>query len=251
MSVFDKYAAYYDLLYQDKSYQEEVNYLDSLIKKYKCNSQRILDLGCGTGKHANQLAEKGYLVDGIDISETMIETAKNGNYKNCSFSTGDIRSFQNDKKYDVVTSLFHVICYQNSNSDLLNSFKTAAKHIVDGGLFIFDFWYGPAVLNDKPSVRIKRMANDNFNITRIAEPIIDYNKNVVKVNFEVIIENKATKQVETIKESHNMRYLFLPEIELLLEQAGMKLMNSLQWMSDCAVLNEDNWYGVVICQKDL
>ena len=67
MAVFYSYAQYYDLLYREKDYPGEVDYVDALIKKYAVNDARtILDLGCGTGGHAILLARKGYRVTGVD-----------------------------------------------------------------------------------------------------------------------------------------------------------------------------------------
>jgi len=49
----DIYSQYYDLLYQDKDYVGEVKYVDNLIAKFsEGKSKTILDMGCGTGKHA-------------------------------------------------------------------------------------------------------------------------------------------------------------------------------------------------------
>ena len=67
-NVFAKYSEYYDLIYTDKDYQKEVDYIDQLIQKYHPKAKTILDLGCGTGVHANLLAAKGYRVMGIDLS---------------------------------------------------------------------------------------------------------------------------------------------------------------------------------------
>ena len=66
--VFDEYAEYYDLLYKDKDYVAEANYIDGILQKYATGCQKILELGCGTGKHAELLSHKGYEITGIDMS---------------------------------------------------------------------------------------------------------------------------------------------------------------------------------------
>ena len=48
----DLYSKYYDLLYEDKNYFDEVEYIDFLIKKNCQSAKTLLDMGCGTGKHA-------------------------------------------------------------------------------------------------------------------------------------------------------------------------------------------------------
>jgi len=231
--VFDVYADYYDLLYSDKDYAGEAGYVHDLIKRFAPHSKSILELGSGTGRHAALLVERGYTVHGVERSEAMLARAMPLAAKNArlSFSTGDLRKVRLGQTFDVVISLFHVISYQTSNQDLRAAFATACEHLKAGGLFIFDCWYGPAVLTERPSVRVKRVANDEIEVTRLVEPSLCPNKNMVEVNYHVFIRNKHTDEVTEVRETHHMRYLFAPEIELLLEQAGCKVIVAQEWMS--------------------
>ena len=195
MSIFDAYAHYYDLLYQDKDYVAEAEYVSSHIRKQAPSAKHILELGCGTGAHAKHMARIGFSVHGVDLSDTMIGSAEARKTtlpaveaERLTFAIGDVRTVQTGAAYDAVISLFHVMCYQTTNADLEAAFKTAAKHLTSGGLFIFDFWYGPAVLTQKPEVRIKRLSDDHIKVTRIAEPVMHVNENVVDVNYTVLIE---------------------------------------------------------------
>ena len=235
MNVFQDYAKYYDLLYKDKNYEQEVNYIESLIKKYSKNSKSILELGCGTGKHALLLGQKGYEVCGVDISAKMVEQAKKrfeeykGLENKVSFHHGDMRSFKINKTFDTVVSLFHVMSYQTTNKDLLNSFLTASKHLEKDGVFIFDCWYGPAVLSDKPSDRIKKIEKDNFLLTRVANSKMNANDNIVDVNYKICIQDKKSGIENRFEEVHKMRYLFKPEIEMFLDKAGLSLIGCEEW----------------------
>ena len=247
--VFDSYAAYYDLLYRDKDYKLEVDYILKLLKKYKVNSGNILELGSGTGKHAMHLANFDFNVHGIDLSKSMVDIANSQNkLKNTSFEVGDVRTYRINKLFDAVISLFHVASYQSSNSDLKNMFLTAATHLNPGGILIFDFWYGPAVLTDLPSIRTKKMQDSNIDVLRIAEPEIRYNENIVDVNYKIEVTEKANNQTSVFSEKHSMRYLFLPELKKMLEDLNIEIMDSLTWMSDDE-LNLNSWQGVVVASK--
>ena len=119
------YSQYYDLFYSDKDYHGEAEYIDSLIKNSSKNTKAILDMGCGTGKHASLLCDKGYSVHGIDLSEDMLkiaETRRNDREEQLSFSHSNIQELDL-KKFDVVVSLFHVMSYQNSNEELIKHLK--------------------------------------------------------------------------------------------------------------------------------
>lgn len=252
MGVFADYARYYNLLYKDKDYQAEVNYIESLIKKYsKSNVKTILDIGCGTGNHDLLFAKKGYEICGIDISEEMINIAKSriNNLHNVKFYIGKSESFTLDKKFDVIISLFHVMSYQIKNESLYGSLKNAYERLKVDGLFIFDFWYGPAVLTDRPSIRLKELEDENLKIYRIAIPVMHPNENIVDVNFEVIIEDKMNNKLNKIKETHRVRYLFLPELEFMLKNVGFKILDVLEWMSLDKKPCFTSWNGVLVAQK--
>jgi len=237
MTMFGDYSAYYDLLYRDKDHDGEVSYIDSLIRKYGCGARTILDLGCGSGKHALLLAEKGYEITGVDRSDGMLSVARlrlaEGKPEATSprFLQGDIRTVRLGNAYDVVISLFHVFSYQAGNEDLRAALATVRTHLNPGGIFIFDCWYGPAVLSERPAVRIKRLEDEAVELTRIAEPVMHPNENLVAVNYQLYVRDKANNAVDVVRETHLMRYLFKPELELLTAEAGLALLDASEWLS--------------------
>jgi SAM-dependent methyltransferase len=247
MSVFGNYARYYDLLYRDKDYDAEVQFVHRLIKAYSPNARNLVNLGCGTGRHDILFAKEGYYIHGIDLSNEMLEKA-NERVSHLSaelasrlkFTQGDARSIRLGEPFDIVLSLFHVISYQVTNDDLIAVFKTARKHLKPGGLFIFDVWYGPAVLSDPPTVRVKRLEDDHIQVTRVAEPVLHPNENVVDVNYQVFIRDKNSSAVEEITETHRMRYIFKPEIEYCAKQIDMELIDTCEWMSS-SIPNTSSW----------
>lgn len=230
----DLYSQYYDLLYKDKDYKSESEYIDFLIKSNTNNAKTLLDMGCGTGRHAELLCNKGYIVHGIDLSESMLKIAetrrKNKKYK-LSFSHSNIKDLNLDKKFDVTVSLFHVMSYQNSNIDVIKTFEVAKKHLNDDGVFIFDFWYGPAVLTDRPAIRIKRFENKSIKVTRLAEPALHAQENIVDVSYDVFIEDKETNKIIEKKELHKMRFFFDTELEAFCKQVGFSIEQKFEWKS--------------------
>jgi len=247
--VFDAYAAYYDLLYRDKDYASEAKFIQNLLSRHGIEAGQILDLGCGTGRHAEHFARMGYTVHGVDLSQRMVEAARKGAplelSKQLSFELGDVRSLRLGRKFDAVISLFHVASYQITNDDLLAMFETAAIHLKDRGVFAFDFWYGPAVLSERPGARVKRMASDMFDVLRIAEPVMHIRDNVVDVNFTVLVKSRLSRCAEEIIETHRMRYLFGPELRLMLEATGFMVQAEQEWMSG-SDLGDTTWLGTVV-----
>jgi SAM-dependent methyltransferase len=239
MKIFENYAHYYDLLYQDKDYVGEVNFILKMLRFHAQNASEILELGCGTGAHAVLLAKQGYKIQGIDFSEEMIQRANHRLQQLPSeiingvrFTLGDIQNTRLNQKYDIALSLFHVFSYQINNNDLLTALATVKEHLQPGGIFIFDVWYGPAVLSDRPTARIKRAENEQIKITRIAEPTLYPNENLVEINYQVFIENKRKGTTDEFQETHRMRYFFKPEIEFFLQQFDLRVISSREWISD-------------------
>jgi SAM-dependent methyltransferase len=239
--IFGDYAHYYDLLYQDKDYKGEVDYIQKLITQFSTNKvESILDLGCGTGTHAHLLSQKGYSVVGVDRSQKMIEIAKTYKTDQTEFFVGDITTINLEKQFDVIVSLFHVISYITKNEDLENFFKNVSHHLKKDGLLIFDCWYGPAVLTIRPATRIKRFGDEKIKVIRIAEPIMYPNENIVDVQYEVLIESKIDNHGEKICETHQMRYFFKPEIELFLKMNGFQSLHTEEWLTG-KTIGSDTW----------
>jgi SAM-dependent methyltransferase len=252
MSQFGNiYSQYYDLLYQDKDYIGEVDYVDNLIVKFnKKGSKKMLDMGCGTGKHAELFCDKGYLVHGIDLSQGMLDIAekrRQGRESSLSFSLSDISDLSLGKKFDTVVSLFHVMNYQNTNEDLITAFQVAKKHLVKGGVFMFDFWYGPAVLTDPPVTRIKKLKSQALKVTRLAEPTMLAQKNIVNVNYDIFLETKNGNMIRK-QEAHSIRYFFDTELEIICDIVGFSIEAKYQWMNDKKP-DFDSWNVVWIVKK--
>lgn len=238
MNFLKSYAQYFNLLYRDKDYSKDANFIAQVLQAYLPRTRSILDLGCGTGAHSYLLAEQGFEVYGIDSSADMIDQANRrlaeGSLdlsNRLAFAQGDLRSLQLNQSYDAVISIFHVMSYQTTNDDLLAAFASAKRHLNPDGVFIFDFWYGPAVLSDHPIPRLKRLENEKIKVIRLAEPKHYPNENRVDVHYQMLIKDKQEETLEEFTESHPMRYLFKPEIELMLSISQMELVDCREWIT--------------------
>lgn len=219
----NNYSRYYDLLYKDKDYKAEAEYISRLIRSVRPHAENIIELGCGTGNHAALLCKDGFKVTGLERSEEMVALAKAKSINNFNPVVSDITHYKLSEKFDVAISLFHVISYLTTNESLTSCFETTYEHLNDNGIFIFDVWYSPAVYHQQPETRIKKMEDEVIAVTRLAEPAIHYNENVVVVNYEILIRNKSTSETEVYKETHPMRHFSIPEIRFLANQTGFEV----------------------------
>jgi SAM-dependent methyltransferase len=246
LAVFNAYSRYYDLLYRDKNYAGEAAYIQKLLHRYGIPKGNLLEFGSGTGKHGRLLAAQGYSVHGIERSAEMVAQAATANGFTCQ--QGDIVSTSIGRHFDAVLSLFHVISYQTRNDQLQAVFANAAEHLKLGGLFIFDFWYSPAVYAQKPVVRVKRMSDQQVEITRIAEPVIYPNENRVDVNYTIYSRDLVNGAVQTMQETHPMRHFSLPEIDILASVNGFETLAAEEFLTGDNP-SESTWGTCVILKK--
>ena len=219
------YADAYDLLYRDKDYSAECDLIESIFRSY-CDAaiESVLDLGCGTGNHAIPMATRGYEVVGVDHSESMVararhKVAENTSYSSLEFYATDIRTVNLTRKFDAALMMFAVLGYQLENADVLSALRAARQHLHPRGLLILDVWYGPAVLHQRPSQRIKRIPTSEGKMLRFASAELDTRRHVCNIHYHVwkLIRDQLVAESE---EDHQMRYFFPQELKLFLQSSG-------------------------------
>lgn len=245
MKSFTQYSSYYDLIYKDKDYKSEAEYLKSIINHLDNNARTILEFGSGTGKLGLALESHGFEIIGIEKSPIMHKTAQKIGFNGI---LGDISNFELNRCFDAVLAIFHVISYLVVNEDIEKTFINASKHLNKNGLFIFDVWYMPAVLHQKPEIRIKKVQDDNTEIIRIATPITHYERNVVDVNYTFLVKDKLTNQRSEFEETHSMRYFSIPEISYIAKSTGFKLVKAEEFLTG-NVPSPDTWGVCFVLKK--
>lgn len=157
MQAYTGFAQVYDIFMDNVPYDEWTNYLVGLLKEYGLHSGLVLELGCGTGSITRRLAAKGFDMIGVDISEEMLEIAREIEYNrdfDCSeeFIEGnelpersnilylqqDMREFELYGTVSAVVSICDSMNYITSEEDLLKVFQLVNNYLDGGGIFIFD-----------------------------------------------------------------------------------------------------------------
>ena len=247
---FKNYAEYYDLIYKDKDYVKEVDFLEEIFETiYK--PKRILEVGCGTGSYTKILLERGYEVTAVDISEDMLKIA--GEKCACKFIKGDVRDITINDKFDACIAMFAVMGYITRNSDIIKALNNIRRHLKPNGIFIFDVWNGLAVLRLLPEQRIKEMENDKIKIVRVAIPNLRAFEHICEVNYKLLIRNKEnlslTNTCNEINEKHVVRFYFPQEIKYYLEAAGFEVLKICPFMDfDGGGVDENVWNMCVIAR---
>jgi ubiquinone/menaquinone biosynthesis C-methylase UbiE len=158
---------YYDDIYSSmgKDYAAEAGKLHECIQKYKSTQEKaLLDVACGTGTHAGLLSQY-YHVEGTDLNRDMLKVARK-KHPGIRFTQGDMRTFELDRQFDVVTCLFSAIGYMKTKADLGKAIRNMKRHLREGGVLLVEPWFSPEQWNpgrvsfnqvDKPDLKIVRM----------------------------------------------------------------------------------------------
>ncbi len=119
--------------------KKEVDFIEQNVKLKK--GAKILDLACGQGRHAIELASRGYNVTGLDYSSYLLLLAKK-NMKvagvQVKFVRGDMRSLGIKDEFDVVINLFTAFGYFHKESDHIKTLRSVWRSLKVGGVFLLD-----------------------------------------------------------------------------------------------------------------
>lgn len=137
--LFTNYANAYDKEFFTQGTVAEVDFIEAEIQSDR--SKTILDIGCGTGRHAIELAKRGYQVVGIDLSESQLQKAKDKAQREgvqVNFLQADARYFNFETSFDLVIMLcegaFPLMETDEMNFGILTN---ASKVLKANGKFIF------------------------------------------------------------------------------------------------------------------
>lgn len=138
---FYKHAEYYDIAFSYRDVKGEVDFLLALSERYGRPPRAALELACGPGYHALELARRGVQATGLDLAADMVrilsEKAKAAKL-DVHGVVGDMKSFRVPGRFDLAFNLLTSISYLLTDDDLDAHFATVAQHLEKGGLYVVE-----------------------------------------------------------------------------------------------------------------
>lgn len=207
----------------DMNRKGEVDFLVHCFKRYARRPvKRVLDIACGTGPHLVRLAERGYRMAGLDLSRRNIEflgerLADKG--MTGELVVGDMTGFQLRQPVDAA------ICMQDSqghlltNAQLLAHFRSVARNVGRGGLYVFDRYMASSWTNPARSWSWSRrrggvIVRASFSALNDVDPV----SQVFKEHMTLEAIENGTRRV--YRQTHLSRMVFPQELRGLVELAG-------------------------------
>jgi SAM-dependent methyltransferase len=224
----EAYSEAYDHLYVHKDYSGECDLIKQALRQFGVGEIKdIADWGCGTGNHVIPLAQQGYRMTGVDLSDPMLQVARRKAAAaglDIHWVQGDVRDVRLPGQFDAGLFMFSVLGLLNRNQEVMAAFHNARRHIRLEGLMLFDVWYGPAVLTIKPSDSVKIIPKPGGKMIRVATGKLDTRHHLCEVRF-YLFNIQGDRLVQETEEVQMVRYFFPMELELMLHQSGFALLS--------------------------
>ena len=192
MDAYTTFAQVYDLFMDNVPYEEWSEYLLSVLKEYGIHSGVICDLGCGTGKMTRLLAQAGYDMIGVDLSEDMLTIASEQNEDGILYLCQDMCELELYGTAKAMISVCDSINYLLEEDEIIWTLQSVNRYLEPGGIFIFD-----------------------FNTVYKYETVL---------GDTTICENREEGSYRKFEETHYQRGYSLEQMHTLVEEAGMEFL---------------------------
>lgn len=160
-------SPYYHLLYSNRDEREAAAFIDKLVDYLRpAPDALMLDVACGRGRHAKYLADKGFNVTGIDLSEESIAAARKLENDHLSFFQHDMRLPFRINYFDIVYNFFTSFGYFETRHENDNALRTLANSLKPGGRLVLDYLNSPFVAAHLVPNEIKEKEDVVFDIHR-------------------------------------------------------------------------------------
>lgn len=139
--TYERFAYVYDELMKDAPYEKWLMILTAKLEQYGIGGRKVLDLACGTGEMTVELAQHGFEVTGVDLSDEMLLVANEKAVKlglSIPLFQQNMAELEGLGQFDCVTIFCDSLNYLRDEEDIVKTFSRVHEHLKEGGLFLFD-----------------------------------------------------------------------------------------------------------------
>lgn len=227
MEAYTGFASVYDLFMDNTPYEDWCEFVTSLLEKQGVTDGLMLDLGCGTGAMTRLLAQKGFDMIGVDLSEEMLEIAMEKQRKEETqvlYLLQDMREFELYGTVKAVVSICDSINYLLEYEDLVQTFALVNNYLDPKGVFVFDMntpYKYETLLGDQT------IAENREESSFIWENFYDEEDQINEYNLTIFVKEEDGRY-QKFEETHYQRAYSVDMVKDALQEAGMELIEVIE-----------------------
>ncbi len=239
------HARVYDEIYADKPYADEARFVHELVGS---PGGKLLDVACGTGRHAIAFADLGYDVIASDINEELLAVGRAAAGDRVQFFQGDMCDLDIDgRPFDVVTCLFDSIGYPQDDDRIVSALRSLRRHAAPGGRVVCEFLHAPALVRGADTRRVRRVdLRDGRTLLRTSETTIDVERMLMHVRYELWAVN-GDGRGEHAEEEQTNRLFSAPEMRQLAAAAGLDVLEIVPAYAD-GPIDADTFHLLLVAE---
>jgi SAM-dependent methyltransferase len=243
------HAKLYDTIYADKPYAAEARFVVERLEQALGRRPRtLLDVACGTGRHAAEFAAMGIEVTGVDINDELLAHARE-RVPAVDFVAQDMTELDlGDARFDAVTCLFDSIGYPQRDELVIAALDGARRHLDAAGAFAFEFLHAPAMLAHAAPVRVRRWElPDGSELLRVSETELDAARQLMEVSYD-LLELRPDGSYSRWNEQQSNRFFTLDEMTALTAAAGLVVDAAMPAYEERAQIDTDTFHVLAVAR---
>ncbi|MCL2408508.1 MAG: class I SAM-dependent methyltransferase [Oscillospiraceae bacterium] len=198
----------------------------------------ILELACGTGRVSIPLAEAGFHVTGLDLSEQMLgifrEKLVDRPELDIEIVHSNIADFKVDRKFALIIAPFRAFQCLTDDSDIANALTCVREHLTDDGIFIVNVFNPYPVMDEswcRPEMLIWERLDEetgNYVVKKVVHDKIDTENRVI-YPYYVFEVTYPDGRAERILDYLKLKYYYSDQLRAEIEKTGMIVVEEYSW----------------------
>lgn len=244
------HAELYDVIYADKPYADEARFVVERLEAARGRRpETLLDVACGTGRHAAEFAAMGIEVTGVDINDELLAHARE-RVPGVEFVAQDMTElYLGEARFDAVTCLFDSIGYPQQDELVTAALAGMGRHLVDDGALAFEYLHAPAMLAHAAPVRVRRWElPDGAELLRVSETELDAEQRRMEVSYE-LVALRPDGSYDRWTESQANRFFSVEEMNGLVAGAGLSVESAGPAYRDGGEIDDDTFHVLAVARR--
>ncbi|MEP9406967.1 class I SAM-dependent methyltransferase [Peribacillus frigoritolerans] len=236
--TYERFAYVYDELMKDAPYEKWLMILTAKLEQYGIGGRKVLDLACGTGEMTVELAQHGFEVTGVDLSDEMLLVANEKAVKlglSIPLFQQNMAELEGLGQFDCVTIFCDSLNYLRDEEDIVKTFSRVHEHLKDGGLFMFDIH---SLYKMEEIFRDHTFAVNGVEVSYIWDCFPGEEPYSVEHDLSFFVRDDESGLYDRFDELHYQRTYPVEQYKKWLEQAGFTVSEILADLEGAPLVTE-------------